>query len=58
MFTAICLDVLILVMTVVGMRMRQLPSESQLWTALFTQGVGYALATSLTCIPAMVRTIL
>ena len=47
-------DLIILAFTLVGMRRQGLPSNSPLWTALFSQGLGYVVISCIACIPMMV----
>lgn len=51
---ALAWDIIILVLTMTGMRRQKLPPHSTLWSALFQQGFGYLLITCLTCIPMII----
>ncbi|KIP11744.1 hypothetical protein PHLGIDRAFT_439052 [Phlebiopsis gigantea 11061_1 CR5-6] len=54
----VAFDTTILVMTILGMRRQELPSDSNWYCALFNQGVLYVTITLLTCIPMGVMAVL
>lgn len=55
---ALTWDVVILALTIVGMRRQKLPPRSTLWTALLGQGFTYLVITCVTCIPMMIMAML
>lgn len=55
---ALAWGVVILALTIVGMRRQKLPPRSTLWTALLGQGFTYLVITCVTCIPMVVMAML
>lgn len=46
-------DIMILVLTIIGLRRHRLSTNSTLWSILVTQGIGYMIITCISCIPVL-----
>lgn len=52
--SALSWDIMILLLTIIGLRRHRLSTNSTLWSILVTQGIGYMIITCISCVPVLV----